>query len=722
MTLKVRKPRRLFGLAGGGVFAACLALGLAAPAGADAAEMKVLRGTVQTGSTEAEPLKGYSVALYAAYPHNKTPKWVLLGNGKSRAEGKFRIRYAAPKGDGYDGKPVLFVLASKGKSMLAVVQPAGSPSKRVTVNELTTVAAGTANAQFIIGSPAFGEKYPAVLGNKYGVINAAMMAENLANPKTGLAGDMIARIPNGPKRDTFKTFHSIANAVAACVASQRRCDQLFSATTPPGGTKPASVLEAVANIAKYPSYPGYDGNSPKDPLFRLTKKGSVYADVLKSRPTNWLLYLKITGGEYQVQNADNAMNGPGNFAIGRKGTVWVNNNYVPENRRTPACTGKRLLKFSPAGHLQDIFFGGGLNGSGYGITMDRNGKIWASNFGFESQACSEDPETAANHKSFSVFRKTGKPVSPDRGYRNGFVYWPQGIMSDANGNVWMGNCRNDSATLVPGGDHTAAINTRLKGGVAEFPYPGDTVPPSTDDPARIKPFGLAVDGYNRAWVVGNLGETLSVIDTDGTLIKTIKNPKDGAKILKRPMGNAADSMGNIWVANSDKIDVPCPPPIGNFADGEDPSVTLFDPDTFEGEVYRGGGLTVPWGIIVDGSDTVWVFNFGAEFNPPYSGDEVIPDTPISRFCGASADRCPQSRTDGILSTGDPISPDTGYTSDVFERITAGKIDRSGNIFITTNWKKIVDPAVNPGGNSIIVVVGAATPVKTPLIGTPRPFD
>ena len=131
---------------------------------------------------------------------------------------------------------------------------------------------------------------------------------------------------------------------------------------------------------------------------------------------------------------------------------------------------------------------------------------------------------------------------------------------------------------------------------------------------------------------------------------------------------------------------------------------------------------MPWGIIVDGSDTVWVFNFGAEYDPPYTGNEVLPDTPISRFCGANAQKCPQSRTDGALSTGDPISPDTGYTSDVFERITAGKVDRSGNIFVTTNFKKIVDPAVSPGGNSIIVVVGAATPVKTPLIGTPRHFD
>ena len=27
--------------------------------------------------------------------------------------------------------------------------------------------------------------------------------------------------------------------------------------------------------------------------------------------------------------------------------------------------------------------------------------------------------------------------------------------------------------------------------------------------------------------------------------------------------------------------------------------------------FTGGGITLPWGIAVDGNDTVWVFNFGA---------------------------------------------------------------------------------------------------------------
>jgi hypothetical protein len=47
---------------------------------------------------------------------------------------------------------------------------------------------------------------------------------------------------------------------------------------------------------------------------------------------------------------------------------------------------------------------------------------------------------------------------------------------------------------------------------------------------------------------------------------------------------------------------------------------------------------------------------------------------------------------------------------------------SGNIWLTNNWKIKVDPRRNPGGNAVVVVVGAAAPLKTPLIGPPVSFE
>ncbi|MCH5375768.1 MAG: hypothetical protein JJ992_17490, partial [Planctomycetes bacterium] len=75
--------------------------------------------------------------------------------------------------------------------------------------------------------------------------------------------------------------------------------------------------------------------------------------------------------------------------------------------------------------------------------------------------------------------------------------------------------------------------------------------------------------------------------------------------------------------------------------------------------------------------------------------------------------------------GEGTSPYGGYTTDTLDRVTGGAIGPSGAIVILNNWKK---PGPRPvyyntstGGNSFVIVPGAATPVKTPLIGPPRSF-
>jgi hypothetical protein len=97
-------------------------------------------------------------------------------------------------------------------------------------------------------------------------INAVRMAANFANPATGDAGVIIRSTPNGTETSTFATFNTLANVVASCVLSDADCAKLFETTTPPGGAPPANLLEAVANIAKYPSFVDADGNLAPDPL------------------------------------------------------------------------------------------------------------------------------------------------------------------------------------------------------------------------------------------------------------------------------------------------------------------------------------------------------------------------------------------------------------------------------------------------------------------------
>lgn len=620
----------------------------------------------------------------------------MLGSDFSDSFGNFQIKYSIPSGRA-DDEVVLFVEAERGTVMLTTAIGAGpNAPDNVVVNERTTVAAANAFAQFIHADR--------VNGNRYGMTNAVHMAANLASPETGAVGVVLQSSPNGTETSTFATFNSLTNVVAGCIADASNCTKLFAAARPAGERRPTNVFEALANIVKNPAYPGYPDDAD-DPVFLLSQANPIYQPALASRPTSWLLFLKITGGFYSAQDSTNLMNGPGNFAIDEKGFVWANDNYVPNPPHQFTCAGLTLMKFYPWGEsvVGSPFTGGGLSGAGFGISLDPKGHVWVGNFGFQDPPCALLPGKASPQNSISEFRPDGRPVSPTEGYTDGNISWPQGTVSDRKGNIWVGNCGNDTVTVYPKGDRHRAVNIPL----------GPT--PEKNNP-QMKPFGVSTDLEGNVWVVGNRSNTVWVISPQGKLLKTLRSTYNGKTVLTHPIGNAADSHGNIWVANSDWLDAPCPTRT-MLGPAENPSITMFEMNTRKpspGSPFTGGGITLPWGIAVDGNDTVWVFNFGSY--PPLGTPTGIP-TGISRFCGVDTKKCPAG-----MRTGQPISPNTGYRSDAFERITGGEIDPSGNIWMTNNWKIDVNPFVNPGANALVIAIGAAGPLKTPLIGPPAGFD
>jgi hypothetical protein len=99
---------------------------------------------------------------------------------------------------------------------------------------------------------------------------------------------------------------------------------------------------------------------------------------------------------------------------------------------------------------------------------------------------------------------------------------------------------------------------------------------------------------------------------------------------------------------------------------------------------------------------VWVANFAGKR--------------LSQFCGMRPENCPPG-----THTGDAISPRfTGYGFDGLVRNTGVQIDPSGNVWVANNWKTIPIQA-NPGGYEMVAFVGLAGPLRTPLIGPPRPL-
>ena len=601
-----------------------------------------------------------------------------LARARSGADGRFTLSYRPPRGadavlyltadaaparDGrrraaHPGKPVRPV-------RLVAMLGTGRPPGAVVLNERTTVAAGYAMAQFTQG----GE----VAGRSPGLQNAAAVSHNLADVTSGAVARMLATAPNGDRTSTLRAFNTLADILSGCTAGQT-CGRLFELAGRPGSAAPRETFQATADIARAPG-------EHVAGLFALAARRDTYRPRLRTAPDAWTLALRYNGNGHELD-------GPGNVSFDAEGTAWIANNYRydPDPRRS-ACGSRVLSRLTPDG--RDVpgspYRGGGLYGVGFGTAIDPEGHVWAANFGFQGTGCPLDPDRL--YRSVSEFGPHGRPLSPRTGWRRGNILQPQGVAADTGGNVWVANCGGRSVTRIPGGDARRARNIA----------PGGN--------RLVKPFGITVDTRGRAWVTGNGSDNVMLLSPQGRPVKSVAGGG-----IKRPMGVASDSRGNVWVANSGVVVAPCEgttPAMVAEAVGDivtrhvDASVTMVRPDgTTPARPFVNDGLFLPWGIAVDGADTVWVANFGGHR--------------LANLCGARTSACPRG-----LRTGDPISPSgTGYTSDGLERSTAVQIDPSGNVWLTNNWRN-VPVQTNPGGHEMVVFVGLAAPVRTPLLGPPR---
>lgn len=637
---------------------------LTAPAAPAAGEQ--LNGTV---TSAGQGLGGFTVRLLQATPGAQRPR--ALGTARSRADGSFALRYR-----GADSNAVHYLVAARpgGAAEAGYAVPAssyrlaatlgdGAVPRRAALTDRSTVATGFALAQFLRGG-GFSGKSP-------GLENAAAMSANLVTPRSGEPAPVLRRFPNGNSTSALATFNSLANLVAGCRRQGNACARLLALSVP-GKAAAADTLAAVSAIARNP------WQDPA-PLFRLSRQvPAPYVPALAGgeQPDAWTLALRFEG-------APKTMTGPGNFAIDAEGSLWVVNNY--EYSREPKggpCGGELLLRFAPDGHVYpgSPYEGGGLSGGGFGVAIAPNGRVWVANFGFAARGC----EKAPPHNSVSLFTASGLALSPNAspasggGFTAGELDWPQGIASDRGGNLWIANCGNDSVTRYPGGLPLANSNL---------------------GPAGLeRPFAIAIGDDGRAFVTGNGNGRVGVYNNDGTLSSVVSGHG-----LSRPLGVATDSRGYAWIANSGKIVSPCASVGASFGEGGAGTITLLEPDgTPAGpEPLRGAGMTIPWGVAVDGDDTIWVANF--------SGQR------LSQLCGTQPQSCPP----GHRRTGASISPNrSGYGFDGLVRNTGVAVDPAGNVWLANNWKnKAIQ--TNPGGYQIVAYLGLAAPVKTPVIGTPQ---
>ena len=632
-----------------------------------------LSGVVNTGE---DALALAKVSVYSSSDGNGSK---VLGSTRTEVDGSFSLSYRAPR----SAEGVVYLTTSGGElstsgervpSAFRLANVIGVPvdGQMITINDLTTVASAYAMAQFVEGAK--------LRSANPGLGLASQMIGHLVNIETGELGATITNDSNGSEATTLNKFNEMGNILVGCASDASTCDDLLAYALPISGRAPSDTFRALVNMARNP----WQNNSE---IYGLATS-DAYLPGLDEAPAGWTLSLKFKGDP-------TAFAGPGNIAIDAEGQLWVGNNYVHESGFIlPDCASDQLFKLDPVTGNTTTYEGGGVDGVGFGITIDPDGDIWTGNFGFKGTTCPKNPAS----DSVSQFSSDGTPISPDAsfvpgtvdhmtggGWTQGGISWAQGTVSNRNGDIWIANCGSNSYSEA--GSVTVYRNGE----------PDDWF--VVHDDGLDKAFDIAFDTRGTAWVTSMIGDKVFAFNPDGTNIKG--SPWD-LPAGSRPMGVASDSKGNVWVSISGRVEIPCPDVRSDVDPSEVPGVAMFNKRGERSPTggFTGGGLTIPWGIAVDGADTVWVANFE-------KGG-------LTNFCGANRSACPKGHR-----TGDPISPDiTGYTSELLDRNTGVAVDSSGNVWLTNNWKNI-PIQTNPAGDGLVVYLGLAAPVLTPSIGPPR---
>ncbi len=551
---------------------------------------------------------------------------------------------------------------------------------RLRINEMTTVASAYAMAQFFDGKRISGKPLPLRV--------AASMFRNLTAPESGSVSGVLRSSPNADETNARRLMATLSNILAGCVrkGASGNCASLFAAT---GGS--TTTLEAIINIARNPT-------SNVREIFALGRRETPFQPALLASQgpdaPNHLMRLDAFTVAVKV-NRTSAGNGretcpfggPGNLVFDDKGHAWITNNVVQGTTGSANCFAVLKPDGTPAdgknGTPKSPLSGGGVLGQGFGIGRDPSGNIWAGNFGWGG---------VNPNGSVSKFSPDGKALSPKAGYVS-TLNRVQGTTSDQDGNIWMASYYGDAVHVFPRG------------------RPFTNYPSYAD--SNTKPFHIVVDDAGAAYVSYTGTSNLSKLTYSGSGPQKVFTRSLGTD--SNPKGIGLDTEGNVWATA-----------------GAESKIYAYDTDGNLIGAFSGGGITGPWGLSVDSHDNVWVANFGPS-------EQLDLKYRLSRLCGVNTAHCPEG-----LSTGDAISPDTGYTlpsggdqvllangkplyapkkEPSFKplmRATATQIDMAGNVWVTNNWKPsgLNDLVTNPGGDGIVIFVGLAAPVK-PGIGQPK---
>jgi streptogramin lyase len=442
----------------------------------------------------------------------------------------------------------------------------------------------------------------------------------------------------------------------------------------------ASLVDPVAGTSPGTAFPA-NGQSPAAKINTLANVLNACVIAVASNGCTQLFTATTVGSFAPSDTLDaayEAVRNPGKNVATLFGLSSASSAYKP------------VLSSAPADWTMNITFTGAAMNEPTGIGADSKGNIWVSNY----------------FGVLSEFSPIGKPIF-DSGITGYGLQSSYGLAIDAQDNIW-----------VPNEDSPKAVNNKL-GSVTVLNSSGQPVSGQTgfSQGGLNYPIAVAIDTNATAWVVDFGNSHVTLLSSSG-------NPLSGTSGYAGPLGGdslafpvavVVDSSHNGWVANQGVDYITritpdgkqftnvhcCDSPDGLAVDqqgyiwasnyyGNSISQISSSTNTVVSPGYQGGGLSQPVGLAIDGAGNVWVANF--------RGLSATVSPALSEFSGASSN-----------SPGQALSPSTGWGADAGMLQSFGiAVDASGSVWLT-----------NLGNNSITKFVGIATPVKTPVVGTPQ---
>ena len=557
-------------------------------------DIPAMHGNVHGGQ---QPVNNAHVFLYAVnqttYAGASTSRLSGLGFALSDANGNFNmtaqntcqagdIMYAAVAG----GNPGLTVgTFNNALTMMTVLGPCSSltPSTVIMINEVTTVAAVYALAPFMSDVSHVGTSATNLAG-----LNAAIAtAKNLVSGN----GYALTTTTNGAGTVPQAEINSIANSLSNCInsnGSDFHCANLYTATTPAGGTAANNVVSALLNLIQGP----YNFTNIQN-FYNQAPASAPFQPSLSAVPNDWSISIIYSGfstpkgiavdasGNLWVANSGTntiaeinnlgvplsgtgftggGLNNPVSLAFDSAGNLWATNS-----------SGNSLSEFSSTGTPISTtgFTGGGINGPN-SVAIDATDQLWVTDFG---------------NGTLSKFASSGTPISPGQGYFG--VSGPSSIAVDSNGLVWDANIGDNSVNRTA---NDASSTTNFAGLGVQGPA------------------AIAIGANNNVWVAGRSNSVFVRLNSSGVVQATYNNTNAAF-----PSYLAIDGAGNAWAANSF---------IGYVT-------SIFLANGSNNEYQPGSGYSTPGGIAVDQSGNVWLADAGGNHIDQFVGAATPTVNPIS---------------------------------------------------------------------------------------------